>query len=308
MALIFGLDVSHHQDTTLDFAAFRRDGIEFAFIKSSEGSTFTDPQFTANLARARAAGMLVAAYHYVRSDASAAGQAARVARTVSRDVPVILDVESGSGSVSLVRAVTAALQSAGYQVPLLYLPRWYWQQIGSPPLDGLPPLWSSRYPDNAVGTLLGEYAMVPASYWNGYGGLPVRVLQFTSSARVAGRSPLDANAFKGTREQLATVLGGGQENDMQATDLVVDPATGKPALDVNGNPFSYNAAIFYTNKAVWDLVAQVAELKSRPAADVDEVALADALAAKGVTGITPDQVRAALADVLRQGTDPDVTA
>lgn len=250
---IFGIDVSHHQGASLDFAAFRRAGVEFAFIKATEGADFQDSQFAKNLAKAQAAGMLVAAYHYVRSNATAAAQVANVVRTMDKAIPVIPDVEANSGGTALVRDIVAKLQAAGYHVPLTYLPRWYWQQIGSPSLSGLPSLWSSRYPDNTTGSLADEYADVPGSYWNGYGGLGVTVLQFSSAVRLPGYGGnLDANAYKGTREQLAAVLGGQKENEMEATDLVVDPATGKPALDVNGNPFSYNAAIFYTNKAVWE--------------------------------------------------------
>jgi lysozyme len=203
----FGLDISHHQDLRLDLAQCRREGVEFVFMKATEGATFVDSAFGANLAEARAAGQLVAAYHYVRSDASAAAQVANVARAVPRDVPVLPDVEANSGGVALTRDFVNQLRGAGYTVPLLYLPRWYWQQIGSPSLAGLPPLWSSRYPDNVIGTIGDEWADVPASYWNGYGGLEVAVLQFTSSAAVAGHQPLDANAYRGSREQLAAVLG-----------------------------------------------------------------------------------------------------
>src|SRR5262245_25778744 len=166
----FGLDISHHQDLGLDLAQCRREGIEFVFIKATEGSSFIDPDFGANLAEARAAGLLVAAYHYVRSNATAAAQVANVQRAVPKDVPVIPDVEANSGGIGLVRDVVVRLRLAGYSVPLSYIPRWYWQQIGSPGLAGLPPLWSSRYPDNVVGSIADEWADVPATYWNGYGG------------------------------------------------------------------------------------------------------------------------------------------
>jgi Glycosyl hydrolases family 25 len=203
----FGLDISHHQDLGLDLAQCRREGIEFVFIKATEGSSFIDGEFGANLAEARAAGLLACAYHYVRSNASAAAQVANVQRVVPRDVPVIPDVEANSGGLALTRDVVGRLRAAGYTVPLTYLPRWYWQQIGSPSLAGLPPLWSSRYPDNIVGSIADEWADVPASYWNGYGGLEVAVLQFTSSVSVAGHHPLDCNAYRGTRDQLAALLG-----------------------------------------------------------------------------------------------------
>jgi lysozyme len=217
----FGIDISHHQDLGLDLAAARRDGIEFVFIKATQGSSFVDSEFTHNLGEARAAGLLTAAYHYVTASATAAAQAANISRVVPQDVPVIPDVEDGSGNLDLTRDIVGRLQRAGYVVPLLYLPRWYWNRLGSPPLGGLPPLWSSRYPDNQVGLLLEEWADVPAHYWDGYGGLPVAVLQFTSSARIAGHQPLDANAFMGTRQQLGTLLGYDRQEDHPVKNLIL---------------------------------------------------------------------------------------
>lgn len=226
--VLFGVDVSHHQGTNPFLARARDEGIEFVFIKATEGASFVDPRFFTNLRQARTAGQLVAAYHYQRSGTSAQAQANMVHRVVPLDVPVIIDVEDGSGGVSLTRELTDRLRALGYRVPLLYLPRWYWQQLGTPSLAGLPSLWSSRYPDTVIGDLRDEWARVPSHYWTGYGGLDVAVLQFTSSARVAGVAPLDANAFRGTRAQLAALLGYQQEEDVRQLVIArteADPVT-----------------------------------------------------------------------------------
>jgi GH25 family lysozyme M1 (1,4-beta-N-acetylmuramidase) len=359
----FGLDISHHQDLALDLAQARREGIDFVFLKSTEGSSFVDPTFAANLAEARAAGQLVAAYHYVKSNATAAAQVANVAHVVPKNVAVIPDVEANSGGVALVRDFVDKLRAAGYRVPLLYLPRWYWQQIGSPSLAGLPPLWSSRYPDNVVGTLGAEWGRVPSSYWNGYGGLSVAVLQFTSSARVAGRQPLDANAFNGTRDELIKLFGSSdQEDDMKNLTIGRDESTGRvyvgdfitrrwvedatelsglqwwidkiggdstlygftdirvlgtdmgrwsfvrvdtnetitvQPLDMLGNLFQMmfmgSATDPWTGGSV---VSMLKNLMARQVGDVDEEALAVALAAHGAGGATPAQVKAALREVF----------
>ena len=209
MAITYALDISHHQDKALSLAQARRDGCELVLIKAGEGDSFVDPDFAANLAEARAAGQIVAAYWYQRSTATAAGHVAKIRATVPAGVPVVMDVEANSGNVALTRDIVGRLNVAGVRTPLLYIPRWYWQQIGSPSLAGLPPLWSSRYPNNVVGALADEWAEVPASYWDGYGGLSVALLQFTSSARIAGYAPLDASAYRGTRDQLAALFGQG---------------------------------------------------------------------------------------------------
>jgi lysozyme len=212
MTLLFGLDISHHQDERLDLARAKREGIAYVILKATEGTGWTDPEFAGNLAEARAAGLLVAAYHYQRPG-SAARQADHIASVVPREVPVILDVEKGSGRLDLTHALVDELTARGYRVPLLYLPRWYWQQIGSPSLAGLPPLWSSRYPDMVVGSLADEWDDVPDHYWNGYGGQSVELLQFTSSSSIAGHYPIDANAYRGSRQELAALFGK-QEDDM----------------------------------------------------------------------------------------------
>jgi GH25 family lysozyme M1 (1,4-beta-N-acetylmuramidase) len=202
----YGVDVRHHQEE-VDWPAFKRDGIEFAFIKATEGDLFVDDRFETNLFQASAAGMVVAAYHYQRSVISAAAQVANILSVVPKWCPVVIDVEANSGIIALTREIVARLNAAGYRTPLLYLPRWYWQQVGSPSLAGLPPLWSSRYPDDTVNDYRTEWTQTPTSYWTGYGGLPVAVLQFTSSARIAGRAPLDANAYQGTLAGLNALLG-----------------------------------------------------------------------------------------------------
>lgn len=331
--VILGVDVSHHQDGRPDLVRARaEDGVEFCFIKATEGSSFVDGDFASNLARARAAGLLVAAYHYVRSNASAQAQVANVRRVVPLDVPVIPDVETGSGGVSLLRELVDRLRAAGHRVPLTYLPRWYWSQLGSPSLAGLPPLWSSRYPDNVINDINVEWGMTPSSYWNGYGGLEVAVLQFTSSARVAGYQPVDGNAFRGTRAQLAELLGYEDQEDDKVRALVLAREAGGPAVWVGdgvtrrhvADPTELEGLRYWIAQRGGDptvhegfedlrvlgtdltalvgrvdaVVADVAELKARPVADVDEAALAAELAARGA-GIDYDQVVAAVRTVLR---------
>lgn len=312
--MILGVDISHHQPT-LDLVALRNEGVEFAFIKSTEGASYVDPRFFTNLRRARAAGLIIAAYHYVRSSATAAQQVANVRRVVPLDVPVIPDVEANSGTLPRVRDLIYLLREAGYHVPLLYLPRWYWQELGRPSLDGLPPLWSSRYPDNVVDDLRDELARVPTSYWDGYGGLDVTVLQFTSSARIAGYSPLDANAFRGDRAQLAALLGR-EDTEVSLSDETFEfvDSSGQTrtvrCIDALAN--LYIMTFFGSSTTPWtgpSIVAMLKDLVARQLADVDEVALAAELEARGVVGITPAQVKEVVQAVFRDaGTDDEPVA
>ncbi len=239
MAITFGIDISHHQGA-FDLGRAAREGIAFAILKATEGNGFVDARFAENLANARNSGMLVAAYHYQRASASAAAQVAHIERVVPKNVPVIPDVEADGGGVGLVWDMVGRLRAVGYRVPLLYLPRWYWQQLGSPSLAGLPPLWSSRYPDNLPGTIPDEYVDVPPHYWDGYGGLPVAVLQFTSSASVAGRQPIDANAYRGTRAQFAALLNGSSDEE----DDMVRFLKGDSRIPIPGTDHVYGDIVF----------------------------------------------------------------
>lgn len=216
---LWGLDISNHQGTGFPLQRAASEDFDFGIFKASEGAGFQDSTFTRNLDVGRDASLLCAAYHYQRPD-SVADQVAIIRRTVPLDCPVIPDVESGSGSLDLTRQLVDALRTEGYSVPLAYIPNWFWQgHWGSPDLSGLPPLWSSRYASTS-GYASQVYQDVPDWYWNGYGGLHTEVLQFTSSATVAGRSPIDANAYRGSRDQLAALLT--EEDDMPLSDSDLD--------------------------------------------------------------------------------------
>lgn len=236
--MIFGIDISSFQ-SGLDLAEVRREGFDFCFIKVTEGAGYVNPAFGAQLSDAQDAGLIVAAYHYVLSDPPSA-QVANVNAHLPRDLPIIIDAENGAGNIDNIRAVTDGLRAAGYVVPLLYLPQWYWQQIGRPSLDGFPPLWSSKYWTTNPAPASTLYEQVPGAYWSGYGGLPVVLLQFTDAAQVA-RQKVDASAFGGSRDQLAALLGGAPATTHASEESVATimlPATDAPA-DPHSDPSTW---------------------------------------------------------------------
>ncbi len=108
----YGIDVSHHQgsiDWNRVVEASRENGlpIRFAMIKATEGSTFTDPDFSWNMAHAKQAGLVCGAYHFYNPGTSPQKQAAHYINTVSLqkgDFVPIIDVErSGRSSAALRR-------------------------------------------------------------------------------------------------------------------------------------------------------------------------------------------------------------
>jgi len=92
---VVGIDVSAHQDA-IDWEAVAADGVHFAFIKATEGSTFTDERFVDNWAEARAAGVRVGAYHYFSACRGGEDQAQHFLDVVSAaeaQLPSVVDVE-----------------------------------------------------------------------------------------------------------------------------------------------------------------------------------------------------------------------
>lgn len=200
---IFGVDIHPEYQAGISIEQIRAEGFDFMACKVSQGTTVYASQDW--LRRGRACGLLCLGYHYLNAGNESAQARVFADQLAQAGVPGMLDVENGSGGVNNVRMFLDAAMAYGAQVPLVYLPHWYWQQIGSPSLTGLPPLWASSYV-SAGGFASALYGAVASSCWNGYGGLGVEVLQFTDKANVAGRQ-IDANAYRGGRGEFTALLG-----------------------------------------------------------------------------------------------------
>ena len=64
---LHGIDVSHWQGE-IDWHSVKKDNISFAYIKSTEGRTYTDPRFISNARGAITANIPTGAYHFARPD------------------------------------------------------------------------------------------------------------------------------------------------------------------------------------------------------------------------------------------------
>ena len=201
----FGVDVHPTYQAGLDIEKVAREGFGFLAVKASQGTSDKWSDGAKSWCdRGDAAGMVTWVYHYLTT-ADVTSQA-RTAKAAAAGRPVMLDVETGSGNIDTVRGFCQAAASIGLPVPLLYLPRWYWQQIGSPSLVGLPPLVASHYTP-ATGYASSIYTSVPSSWWTGYGSATVAILQFTDKASVAGQK-IDADAYPGSRDDLRALVYG----------------------------------------------------------------------------------------------------
>ena len=90
----YGIDVSHHQGS-ISWHRVAADGISFAYLKASEGSSFVDPRFDANWRRAGEAGIDRGAYHYFSLCSAGANQARNFLDVVPNrlELPPAVDLE-----------------------------------------------------------------------------------------------------------------------------------------------------------------------------------------------------------------------
>ena len=90
-----GVDVSSYQGE-IDWQTLSHQGIDFAYIKATEGSTFIDPYFEYNLTEALDTDLFVGAYHFFSFDSPAESQFENIIKVVQKNetlLPIAVDVE-----------------------------------------------------------------------------------------------------------------------------------------------------------------------------------------------------------------------
>lgn len=125
---IRGVDVSSYQGE-IDWPLLASQGIQFAYIKATEGSSFVDAQYENNMENALKTDLKVGAYHFFSYDSSGATQGAHFIKTVTQEegmLPPVIDVEFyGDKERNLPDAASAkqklsamvGLLTAHYQTP-----------------------------------------------------------------------------------------------------------------------------------------------------------------------------------------------
>ena len=131
---IQGIDVSKYQGT-IDWQAVKQGGVEFAYIKATEGGDHLDGAFWRNWNASKAAGVPRGAYHFAYWCRPAAEQAAWFAANVPKDpdaLPPVLDLEWNGDSRTCphklpreqarteVRKMLAGMEKAFGRRPIIY--------------------------------------------------------------------------------------------------------------------------------------------------------------------------------------------
>jgi hypothetical protein len=220
---VFLIDISNHQ-RGFDLAKAKDAGVAAVIAKASEGRTYRDPTYAGFRDQAHRLNLPFVAYHFLHAG-NAAEQVKNLATAISFDrrTPVMIDCEPTTGSRPTVIDCIhfkRECQLRGLRVIWNYFPRWYWIQIGKPDLSkvGLPLVQSSYVSGSDTPQRL--YSKVPQSWWTGFGGAEIQLLQFSSQCQVAGFR-VDINAFRGTKEELTRII-------TPATRIQPKTATTKP--------------------------------------------------------------------------------
>lgn len=213
-----GIDVSWHRGD-VRWPEVKASGIDFAFVKATEGISFLDSRFFRNWGEMRRAGILRGAYHFFRPALDPAQQAAHFLNTVGEimyafDLPPVLDVENSPSFVRqefmqfplenrqqrVLKWLQIVEQNTG-RTPIIYTNPDTWQtSLGNSSKFSRFPLWIANYNVAAP--------FVPGMNWGGRGWT---FWQFTDRALVPGVNqglpPTDQNRFRGNRNQLLEFMG-----------------------------------------------------------------------------------------------------
>lgn len=202
---VHGIDISVWQGD-IDWHKARSNGVNFAFLKATEGGDLVDPAFEHNWAQAQAAGVARGAYHYFYHCRPAAEQArwfiAHVPRAQNA-LPPVLDMEWTPRSPTCrtkrpatqiraeARSFLSALQDHYGQVPILYTTLDFYEDNQLWKLTGVE-FWlrsTAAHPSDSY----------PGQHWTFW--------QYSATGAVPGlRGPVDLNAFSGTRADWANWL------------------------------------------------------------------------------------------------------
>ena len=92
---IYGIDVSHYQ-SRVNWETVAGEGIQFAFVKATEGESHQDSLFCINWEGIREAGLKRGAYHFFRPGVPGVQQAKNfigIVQLEAGDMPPVLDIE-----------------------------------------------------------------------------------------------------------------------------------------------------------------------------------------------------------------------
>ncbi|KAA1472409.1 glycoside hydrolase family 25 protein [Dentipellis sp. KUC8613] len=166
-----GIDVSSYQPS-INWSTVKANGVTFAYIKATEGTTYTNPSFSSQYTGATNVGIIRGGYHFAHPDSSSGATQAKYFlahgggwSSDGRTLPGALDIEynpngatcyglSASAMVSWIRDFSNTYEAATGRYPVIYTTTDWWTTCtgNSAAFASTNPLWIARY-SSSIGTL-----------------------------------------------------------------------------------------------------------------------------------------------------------
>ncbi len=195
---IVGIDISKYQGS-VDFQAITSAGARYIFIRATEGNTYQDPTFKANIKAARTAGLIVSAYHFYETNDAPLTQLENFTNIVSLrsgDLPPVIDIEklhnnAQSSLVENLKIFLDGLESHYNVKPIIYSGRNFSNEYLTD--FGDYPLW------------LAEYGVDQPRLPNGWSDWTF--WQWSQGTTIKGiDGPVDGDKFNGDESQFNDLL------------------------------------------------------------------------------------------------------
>jgi GH25 family lysozyme M1 (1,4-beta-N-acetylmuramidase) len=208
-----------------DISSFQRgirlSGAQAVACKVTEGNSYFNPDYNRARSNAAGCGVFFFAYHFL-SRGGAVSQAAWCFNHAGK-TPLMLDFEpSGASRPTMADAIEFidSYRKMGGIIHLVYLPGWYWVQLGRPSLQ--------PFIDRGMLLVSSNYTSYSddGPGWAPYGGMAPTIWQYADNIHFNGFN-IDFNAFRGTLPELKSLVRTGKM-----------PPVAKPAADRTGNPVS----------------------------------------------------------------------
>lgn len=194
---VHGIDVSHYQGR-INWQMVGDHGIDFVFVKATEGNDYQDSIFCDNWDLMRIHGMKRGAYHFFRPTVSVDLQVANFVDNVileNGDLPPVLDVETYDGASKL--QIISAMRQWLYEVeihynvkPIIYTNLKFFNKNLAGQFKDYP-LWIARYSSR-------EPRMADNQHWDFW--------QYGNKGIIPGINGfVDFNVFRGNHADLDSI-------------------------------------------------------------------------------------------------------
>lgn len=208
-----GVDVSYYQGS-IDWNLLKRSGIEFAFIRVSDGTKKVDPRFEENWRKAKNANMIRGAYQFFRPNQDPKEQAKLFLKITDEvggieyeDLPPVIDIETISNvsnevAINNIGKWIKYIENNTGKTPIIYTGPYFWElnNLGSD--FKTYPIWVAHY------TKKGECPLIPDP-WNKW-----TFWQFTGSGKANGVGTIvDINYYNGSLKDLLLFVNNSNKND-----------------------------------------------------------------------------------------------